>query len=164
MLAMQAQPHVLGGGSGQAARFAHRRCLGRETRPGCVQTRVHTPHAPRAAPQITGPTSSSEFKLSILPADKYRPFSPGSPPVKVIVPHGRPETTFDIKYFTRERRRVHLPAINTGARKHLLVDARAEATISPAPVPGTRAPFQRLSGAGSTRIVPLLDEVNNGYT
>ena len=116
------------------------------------------------APQITGPTSSSEFKLSILPADKYRPFSPASPPVKVIVPHGRPETTFDIKYFTRERRRVHLPAINTGARKHLLVDARAEATISPAPLPGTRAPFQRLSGEGSTRIVPLLDEVNNGYT
>ena len=100
--------------------------------------RVQAPHAPRAAPQITGPTSSPEFKLSILPADKYRPFSPASPPVKVIVPHGRPETTFDIKYFTRERRRVHLPAINTGARKHLLVDARAEATISPAPAPGTR--------------------------
>jgi hypothetical protein len=80
------------------------------------------------------------------------------------VPHGRPETTFDIAYFKRERRRVHLPAINTGARKHVLVDARAEATISPAPLPGARAPFQRLAGPGATRIVPLLDEVNGGYT
>lgn len=114
--------------------------------------------------QVTGPSSSSEFKLSLLPADQYRIFSPGSPPVKVIVPHSRPETTFDIKYFTRERRRVHLPAINTGARKHLMVDPRSEAVSSPAPTPGTRAPFQRLQGAGATRIVPLLDEVNNGYT
>ena len=157
---------MLGGGSVHAARFALRRCRGRETRTGTFQKRSSScaPHAPRPAPQVTGPTSSPEFKLSILPADKYRPFSPASPPVKVIVPHGRPETTFDIKYFTRERRRVHLPAINTGARKHVLVDARAEATISPAPLPGVRAPFQRLSGEGSTRIVPLLDEVNNGYT
>ena len=80
------------------------------------------------------------------------------------MPHCRPETTFDIKYFTRERRRVHLPAINTGARKRVLVDARADPAIDPPPVPAARARFQRLQGDGATRVVSLLDEANNGYT
>ncbi len=79
--------------------------------------------------------------------------------MRVIIPHGRPETTFDIKYFPRERRRVHEAAVNTGPRREYSVDPRAEALLVGAPpAPGVRA------GAQSWRKVSVLHDTNNGYT
>ena len=80
--------------------------------------------------------------------------------MKVIIPHARPETTFDIKYFTRERRRAHEPALNTAPRKHLAVNPRTDG-VEGAPLPGSRA---RVQGAAGVTFVKLLDDTNNGYT
>ncbi len=83
-----------------------------------------------------------------------------SPPVKVVIPHGRPETTFDIKYYTRERRRAHEPALQLAPRKLYSIDPRSAAALEgPPAAPGARAALQ-----GRARIVPLLDDTNNGYT
>jgi hypothetical protein len=117
---------------------------------------------------MTGPAASAEFLMSLTNADGYRPYAPGSPPVKVIVPHGRPETTFDIKYFTRERRRVHEAAVNTGPRKEYALDPRAAecAAVGGAggiPAQGVRSSLQEWH-AGGMRRVSLLDDTNNGYT
>ena len=106
-----------------------------------------------------------EYLPSLAKADNYRPFAPGSPPAHVIVPHARPETTFDIKYFPRERRRVHSPLWNVGAVKttQFAITPAVPLTAS-APLPGTRAAIQEWHTGKGVRAVPLLDNEGNGYT
>jgi len=103
---------------------------------------------------------------SLTTADHYRPHAPGSPPARVSVPHARPETTYDIKYFPRERRRVHAPLWNVGAvtTTAFLVGKPAGPLSEPAPVAGVRAPMQEWHTGKGARMVPLLDDVNGGYT
>jgi hypothetical protein len=86
--------------------------------------------------------------------------------VQVSVPHGRPETTFDIKYFTRERRRVHQPLVNLGAmrRENVAVPAVAPPVEGTAAAPGVRAKMQEWHLGKQARMVPLIDDVNGGYT
>jgi hypothetical protein len=110
--------------------------------------------------------ASPENLPSLTTPDKYRPFAPGSPPVQVSVPHARPETTFDIKYYTRERRRVHAPALNLGGTKlEEFVVKPAAPMAAPFAAAGIRADIQNSHQKGSkVAVVPLTDEENGGYT
>ena len=129
--------------------------------------RVLSPRSLSApARQVTGPASTLEYLPSLTTADYYRPHAPGSPPVAVIVPHARPETTYDIKYFPRERRRVHAPLWNVGAvtTRMVAVGGPAGPLAEPAPTAGARAALQEWHTGKDVRAVPLLDDVNNGYT
>ncbi len=77
--------------------------------------------------------------------------------MKVSIPHGRPETTFDIKYFTRERRRVHAPLVNLGAVKREAVAITPAAAGAPVPpTPGTRAKMQEWHLGRKSRMVSLI--------
>lgn len=55
--------------------------------------------------QITGPLSTQEYKDAIWDASDYRHHAPATAPVRVFVPHAKPERVLDIKYHTRDRRR-----------------------------------------------------------
>jgi len=102
--------------------------------------------------------------MSLTTPDLYRPYAPSNPPVEVKVPHARPETTFDIKYFTRERRRVHDPAVTLAPLKEYVVDPRSAEPVSGTALPGTRSRLQQGYAAGGVKTVSLLDDTNNGYT
>jgi hypothetical protein len=121
----------------------------------------------RGPAQLTGPASSSENLPSLTTADFYRPHAPGSAPVKVSVPHARPETTYNIKYFPRERRRVHSPLWNVGAvtTTQFVVGQPAGPLSESAALPGVRSACQEWhTGKSGARMVPLLDDENNGAT
>ncbi|KAG6502748.1 hypothetical protein ZIOFF_035035 [Zingiber officinale] len=67
--------------------------------------------------EITGPCADPEYRSAIPMAMEYRPFSPATPPAKVCIPTSEPETVFDIKYYTRDRRRNRPPVRRTVLRK-----------------------------------------------
>ncbi|XP_074573173.1 uncharacterized protein LOC141829561 [Curcuma longa] len=67
--------------------------------------------------EITGPCADPEYRSALPMATEYRPFSPATPPVKVCIPTSEPETVFDIKYYTRDRRRNRPPVRRTVLRK-----------------------------------------------
>lgn len=54
---------------------------------------------------ITGPTSTSEFRESVPDAKDYRVFAPATMPVRPAVPHAETAHVFDIKYYSRDRKR-----------------------------------------------------------
>lgn len=56
--------------------------------------------------QITGPASSPEFLEALPDAADYRKHAPATQPKRVFVPQAEPEHVFDIKYYTRDRRRT----------------------------------------------------------
>jgi hypothetical protein len=73
------------------------------------------------------------------------------------------------RYFPRERRRVHSPLWNVGAVKttQFAVTPAASAALlaaAAAPAPGVRAPLQEWHTGKGVRAVPLLEDVNQGYT
>ena len=55
--------------------------------------------------RITGPTATSEFLESVPDAKDYRKIAPATMPVRPAVPHAEPDDVFDIKYYTRGRKR-----------------------------------------------------------
>ncbi|WOK99676.1 hypothetical protein Cni_G08388 [Canna indica] len=67
--------------------------------------------------EITGPCSHPEYRHSLPKATEYRVFCPASAPEKVCIPSSEPETVFDIKYYTRDRRRDRPPIRRTIIRK-----------------------------------------------
>ncbi|KAJ8514025.1 hypothetical protein OPV22_004459 [Ensete ventricosum] len=67
--------------------------------------------------EITGPCTSPEYRSSVPMATEYRRFCPATAPAKVRVPTSEPETVFDIKYYTRDRRRDRPPVRRTLLRK-----------------------------------------------
>lgn len=54
---------------------------------------------------ITGPTATPEFLESVPDATDYRKFAPATVPVRPAVPHAETDKVFDIKYYTRDRKR-----------------------------------------------------------
>jgi len=54
---------------------------------------------------ITGPTASSEFLESVPDAKDYRKIAPATMPVRPSIPHAETDKVFDIKYYTRDRKR-----------------------------------------------------------
>ncbi|KAI3885234.1 hypothetical protein MKW98_002626 [Papaver atlanticum] len=56
--------------------------------------------------EYTGPCASPEYKLAVPMATEYRVYCPATIREKAIVPTADPETVFDIKYFSRDQRRV----------------------------------------------------------
>jgi len=54
---------------------------------------------------ITGPTATSEFLESVPDAKDYRKIAPATMPVRPSIPHAETSTVFDIKYYTRDRKR-----------------------------------------------------------
>jgi hypothetical protein len=116
--------------------------------------------------QLTGPAASPESLPSLTTADHYREHAPGSPTVRVFVPHARPETTFDIKYYTRDRRRAYVSALNPGSVKReafVVASATAAEYQQPLPTAGTRAAIQEWHTGKRARKVALTDDVKNGY-
>ncbi|KAG2452783.1 hypothetical protein HYH02_003013 [Chlamydomonas schloesseri] len=60
----------------------------------------------RIAPwRMTGIRSIPEFEHYLPMGLEYRKFSPGTQPVKAVVPHDAPKLVYDIKYFVRDYRR-----------------------------------------------------------
>ncbi|KAL2621678.1 hypothetical protein R1flu_001883 [Riccia fluitans] len=55
---------------------------------------------------IASPAASSEFLPALPDASEYRKHAPATQPKRVFVPHAEPEHVFDIKYYTRDRRRT----------------------------------------------------------
>ena len=118
------------------------------------------------ASQLTGPAASPEHLPALTTADHYREHSPGSPPFVVSIPHARPETTFDIKYYTRDRRRTFVNAYNPGSVKTeaFVVTPAMGPITEPLPTAGTRAAVQQWYAGKRARKVDLTDDANNGYT
>ncbi|KAL3699561.1 hypothetical protein R1sor_017583 [Riccia sorocarpa] len=56
--------------------------------------------------EITGPASGSEFLPALPDATEYRKHAPATQPKRVFIPQAEPEHVFDIKYYTRDRRRT----------------------------------------------------------
>jgi hypothetical protein len=54
---------------------------------------------------ITGPTATPEFVKSVPDASDYRTIAPATMPVRPAIPHAEPAHVFDIKYYTRDRKR-----------------------------------------------------------
>ncbi|OAY72316.1 uncharacterized protein LOC109709673 [Ananas comosus] len=67
--------------------------------------------------EITGPCADPEYRSALPPATEYRRFCPATAPAKAIIPTSDPETVFDIKYYTRDRRRNRPPVRRTVLRK-----------------------------------------------
>ncbi|NP_001145357.1 uncharacterized protein LOC100278693 [Zea mays] len=70
--------------------------------------------------EITGPCASPEYRSALPGALEYRVKCPATvrdDRDKAIVPTSDPETVYDIKYFTRDRRRNRPPVRRTLLRK-----------------------------------------------
>ncbi|XP_066309707.1 uncharacterized protein [Miscanthus floridulus] len=70
--------------------------------------------------EITGPCASPEYRSALPDALEYRVKCPATvrdDRDKAIVPTSDPETVYDIKYFTRDRRRNRPPVRRTLLRK-----------------------------------------------
>ncbi|KAJ0980171.1 hypothetical protein J5N97_008426 [Dioscorea zingiberensis] len=78
--------------------------------------------------EITGPCSDPEYREAIPMALEYRRFCPATVPAKAIIPSSDPETVFDIKYYTRDRRRDRPPVRRTVLRKADVEKMMAEKT------------------------------------
>lgn len=81
--------------------------------------------------EITGPCASPEYRSALPKATEYRPFCPATPPEKVCIPTSEPETVFDIKYYTRDRRRNRPPVRRTVLRKADVERIMAAKTFGP---------------------------------
>ncbi|KAM0951374.1 hypothetical protein DsansV1_C03g0024881 [Dioscorea sansibarensis] len=79
--------------------------------------------------EITGPCSGPEYRDAIPMALEYRRFCPATAPVKAIIPTSDPETVYDIKYYTRDRRRDRPPVRRTVLRKADVEKMMAEKTF-----------------------------------
>ncbi|KAH7660662.1 hypothetical protein IHE45_15G008000 [Dioscorea alata] len=79
--------------------------------------------------EITGPCASPEYRDAIPMALEYRRFCPATAPVKAIIPTSDPETVYDIKYYTRDRRRDRPPVRRTVLRKADVEKMMAEKTF-----------------------------------
>ncbi|KAL6767122.1 NUOA7 [Auxenochlorella protothecoides x Auxenochlorella symbiontica] len=107
---------------------------------------------------VTGPLSSPEYASHLPRAGEYRERAPGSQGVRAMVPAAETNRVYDIKYFTRDARRAHLPG---GTIKYEYYDfspaekVEALEALETAPTPGKKwqRPFK-----------PILEEDNNGYT
>ncbi|XP_072956849.1 uncharacterized protein [Typha angustifolia] len=82
--------------------------------------------------EITGPCSDPEYRSALPGALEYRRFCPATAPAKAIVPTSDPETVFDIKYYTRDRRRDRPPVRRFILRKPDVQKMIAEKTFDPA--------------------------------
>ncbi|PKU70193.1 uncharacterized protein LOC110095554 [Dendrobium catenatum] len=67
--------------------------------------------------EITGPCADPEYRNAVPGALEYRRFCPATPPAKAIVPTSDPQTVYDIKYYTRDRRRDRPPVRRTVLKK-----------------------------------------------
>ncbi|EHA8587869.1 putative Versican core protein [Cocos nucifera] len=85
--------------------------------------------------EITGPCADPEYRTAIPKATEYRRFSPATAPAKVCVPTSEPETVFDIKYYTRDRRRDRPPVRRTVLKKADVEKMMAEKTFGAADFP-----------------------------
>lgn len=54
---------------------------------------------------VTGPTATSEFLESVPLAKDYRVHAPATQPLTPAIPQADADKVFDIKYYTRDRRR-----------------------------------------------------------
>ncbi|KAF5174881.1 furry [Thalictrum thalictroides] len=71
--------------------------------------------------EITGPCSDPEYKEAIPAATEYRIYCPATPKLRAIVPDSDPEKVFDIKYYSRDKRRSRPPI-----RRYILRKADVE--------------------------------------
>nr|ACG25165.1 hypothetical protein [Zea mays] len=91
--------------------------------------------------EITGPCASPEYRSALPGALEYRVKCPATvrdDRDKAIVPTSDPETVYDIKYFTRDRRRSRPPVRRTLLRKPDLESYMATKQFDPTidfPVP-----------------------------
>ncbi|KAJ4831843.1 hypothetical protein Tsubulata_017507 [Turnera subulata] len=67
--------------------------------------------------EITGPCASPEYLSAVPGATEYRPECPATTKVKPVVPTSDPETVYDIKYYTRDRRRTRPTVKRTVLKK-----------------------------------------------
>ncbi|XP_077211451.1 furry [Tasmannia lanceolata] len=67
--------------------------------------------------EITGPCADPEYRNPIPKATEYRLFCPATPHANACIPTSEPETVFDIKYYTRDRRRDRPPVRRTLLKK-----------------------------------------------
>ncbi|PKA55430.1 hypothetical protein AXF42_Ash006632 [Apostasia shenzhenica] len=82
--------------------------------------------------EITGPCADPEYRSALPGALEYRRFCPATPPAKAIVPTSDPETVYDIKYYTRDRRRDRPPVRRTVLKKADVEKMMAEKKFDPA--------------------------------
>ncbi|XP_058070473.1 uncharacterized protein LOC131219384 [Magnolia sinica] len=71
--------------------------------------------------EITGPCADPEYRNAVPRALEYRRFCPATQPGVASIPSSDPETVFDIKYYTRDRRRDRPPV-----RRTILTKAHVE--------------------------------------
>ncbi|KAJ8506754.1 hypothetical protein OPV22_007640 [Ensete ventricosum] len=81
--------------------------------------------------EITGPCSDPEYRSAVPMATEYRRFCPATAPAKACIPTSEPETVFDIKYYTRDRRRSRPPVRRTVIRKADVERIMAAKTFGP---------------------------------
>ncbi|KXZ49771.1 hypothetical protein GPECTOR_19g222 [Gonium pectorale] len=55
--------------------------------------------------KMTGVRSLPDYEHYMPMGLEYRKFSPGTQPVKAVIPHDSPRLVYDIKYFVRDYRR-----------------------------------------------------------
>ncbi|KAF0910515.1 hypothetical protein E2562_002964 [Oryza meyeriana var. granulata] len=69
--------------------------------------------------EITGPCASPEYRSALPGALEYRRRCPGTltEETRAVVPSSDPGTVYDIKYYTRDRRRDRPPVRRTLLRK-----------------------------------------------
>ncbi|KAK1305486.1 hypothetical protein QJS10_CPA10g01986 [Acorus calamus] len=75
--------------------------------------------------EITGPCSHPEYRDAVPLASEYRRRCPATTH-PVVVPTSDPDTVFDIKYYTRDRRRDRPPTRVTVLTKADVERAKAE--------------------------------------
>ncbi|BAD87355.1 unknown protein [Oryza sativa Japonica Group] len=90
--------------------------------------------------EITGPCASPEYRSALPGALEYRHRCPATltKDTMAVVPTSEPETVYDIKYYTRDRRRDRPPVRRTLLRKPDLERYMAAKQFDPAkdfPVP-----------------------------
>uniref|UniRef100_A0A0E0C830 Uncharacterized protein n=1 Tax=Oryza meridionalis TaxID=40149 RepID=A0A0E0C830_9ORYZ len=90
--------------------------------------------------EITGPCASPEYRSALPGALEYRQRCPATltKDTMAVVPTSEPETVYDIKYYTRDRRRDRPPVRRTLLRKPDLERYMAAKQFDPAkdfPVP-----------------------------
>ncbi|WJX95604.1 hypothetical protein P8452_76902 [Trifolium repens] len=70
--------------------------------------------------EITGPVSHPEYKSALPGALEYRVYCPATTKEKAIIPTSDPETVYDIKYYTRDQRRMKLPMMSPNFPQFIL--------------------------------------------
>lgn len=76
-------------------------------------------HAARMRTGVPALTTAAPLPSMVLTGTEYRRFSPGSQPVKAIIPHDVPQLVYDIKYFgASPRPALHTTLLCARARAH----------------------------------------------